>query len=246
MKYTLYLDESGDHDLINIDKNYPIFVLAGCVLPDEHYDKEFIPAMDELKEKKFNTKDIVLHYRDYTRDGVGFERMSEVKFREDFYEGLNEVISKTKFMLIGCVIDKVKHKKHYVNAMDPYLLSLTVIIERFVNFLKGRDENGIIIAESRSDQLDNELQLAFLNLKINGTSYLTPKEISDRIGSNFFIKKKGENIAGLQLVDSVVTPIGRRYLELKNRYINYDLIKSKFRKAQCGKYAGYGLVILPK
>jgi len=48
------------------------------------------------------------------------------------------------------------------------------------------------------------------------------------------------------LVDSVVTPIGRRYLELKNRYINYDLIKSKFRKAQCGKYVGYGLVLLPK
>lgn len=31
MKY-LFLDESGDHDLINIDKKYPIFVLAGCII----------------------------------------------------------------------------------------------------------------------------------------------------------------------------------------------------------------------
>jgi len=85
-----------------------------------------------------------------------------------------------------------------------------------------------------------------LNLKINGTSYLTPKEISNRIGNNFFIKKKEENIAGLQLVDSVVTPIGRRYLNLKNRYLDYELIKSKFRKTKCGKYSGYGLIVLPK
>jgi len=31
----LYLDESGDHDLVNIDKNYPIFALSGCVLDNK-------------------------------------------------------------------------------------------------------------------------------------------------------------------------------------------------------------------
>ena len=246
MKYILYLDESGDHDLVNIDKNYPIFVLAGCVVSEEHHVQALIPEMKKLKEKLFKNSDIILHYRDYTRDGKGFEKMGEIEFRESFYKELNELIFKTKFMLIGCIVDKMKHREHYINAMDPYLLSLTVIIERFVKFLNNKNENGIIIAESRGDQLDNELQLAFLNLKINGTSYLTPKEISTRIGSNFFIKKKEENISGLQLVDSIVTPIGRRYLGLKNRYLDYDVIKNKFRKSGCGKYSGYGLVLLPK
>ncbi|OGS44980.1 MAG: hypothetical protein A2539_04710 [Elusimicrobia bacterium RIFOXYD2_FULL_34_15] len=59
------------------------------------------------------------------------------------------------------------------------------------------------------------------------------------------IKKKSENIAGLQLTDAIVTPIGRRYLNKINYYINYNIIKSKFRKIICGKYKGYGLVILP-
>ncbi len=30
-KYIVYVDESGDHGLQNIDANYPYFVLAFCV-----------------------------------------------------------------------------------------------------------------------------------------------------------------------------------------------------------------------
>ena len=29
--FMVYVDESGDHSLTSIDKNYPIFVLAFCV-----------------------------------------------------------------------------------------------------------------------------------------------------------------------------------------------------------------------
>jgi len=45
--------------------------------------------------------------------------------------------------------------------------------------------------------------------------------------------------------DTIVTPIGRRYLNKVNYYLEYDKIKAKFRKMKCGKYQGYGLVILP-
>ena len=40
---------------------------------------------------------------------------------------------------------------------------------------------------------------------------LRPIQINNKI-ENFMIKKKSENIAGLQLTDAIVTPIGRRYL----------------------------------
>ena len=128
--------------------------------------------------------------------------------------------------------------------MNPYLLSLNLIVERFILYLKEINEVGKIIAESRNAQLDNELDLAYLNLKISGTRYLAPKEITNNI-QQFSIKKKEENIAGLQLVDSLVTPRGRKYLDLKNFYLEYDNIKRKFRKNRCGKYKRYGLMILP-
>jgi len=140
----------------------------------------------------------------------------------------------------------IKHKSRYgLLAIDPYLLALEVVVERFVILLQENNEKGVIIAESRNNQLDNELQLAFLRLKINGTRFLKPKQVAESIDS-FIFKKKEDNIAGLQLTDTFVTPIGRRYLNKVNYYLNYDKIKNKFRKIKCGRYRGYGLVILPK
>lgn len=30
----LFLDESGDHNLLVVDKDYPIFVLGGCIMDE--------------------------------------------------------------------------------------------------------------------------------------------------------------------------------------------------------------------
>lgn len=242
----LYLDESGDHDLINIDTNYPVFVLSGCILDSGYHDKVLKPSLDKFKRDVLGRTDIILHYADYTRDGVGFEIMSDTTKREDFYRRLNKLIGNTNFTLLACIIDKTEHLKHYRYPINPYILSLEIIIEKFVMFLNKEKEQGMIIAESRNNQLDNELNLAFLDIKIRGTRFLNPSEIVDKIDNHFYIKKKEENVAGLQLIDSVITPIGRRYLGLKNRYLNYDIIKDKFHKHPCGRYRGYGLVILPR
>lgn len=242
----LYLDESGDHDLVNIDKNYPIFALGGCVMDSSYHDRVLKPAMDFFKEKVLGNSSIILHYADYTRDGVGFEKLSDKTNRETFYRELNKIIKDTDFTLIACIIDKIEHNKHYKYPINPYILSLEIIIEKFVMFLNKVNEQGIIISESRNPQLDNELNLAFLDIKIRGTRFLKPTEIVDRIDNNFYIKKKEENIAGLQLIDSIITPIGRRYLNLKNRYLDYEAIKSKFERHSCGRYRGYGLIFFPK
>lgn len=242
---TLFLDESGDHDLINIDLEYSIFVLAGCIMDSQYEEKVFTPALNNFKENFFGNKKIVLHLAEYTRDGKGYEKLRDKELRGKFYEGLNTIIKEAEFCLAACIVDKNEHIKHYKNALDPYLLSLEVIVERFVMFLTETGEKGLIIAESRGQQLDNQLNLAFLDLKISGTRFLRPVDIVDKI-IDFRIRKKDENISGLQLVDSIITPIGRRYLNKRNFYLKYDVIKSKFRRHSCGKYRGYGLIILPK
>jgi hypothetical protein len=241
----LYLDESGDHDLINIDPEYPIFTLAGCIIESSHHECVLAPQLTKLKKDLFKTDKLVLHFLDYTRNKNGFEAMINKDFREKFYKRLNQVIKDTDFRLVACIIDKNKHRLHYKNAMDPYLLSLEIVLERFIMFLNSKGEQGMVIAESRGTQLDNQLNLAFLDLKIRGTRYLKPVEVINAI-ADFKIRKKEENIAGLQLVDTVISPIGRRYLNKTNYYLDYETIKEKFHKHSCGKYSGYGLVIFPR
>ena len=75
MKF-LFLDESGDHNLIKIDMQYPIFVLGGIIIDDD-YLSILNEKVDEFKLEVFGTKDIILHTADITRNKNGFERLKE-------------------------------------------------------------------------------------------------------------------------------------------------------------------------
>ena len=241
----LFLDEAGDHNLLIVDKDYPIFVLGGCIIDEKEHEQKAEPLISEFKKKLFGTDKLILHFRDYARSINGFEKMRLKNFRHQFYSELKEILHKIEFSLIACLIDKKSHLHRYdLRAVDPYLLSLEVLVEKFTIYLRENHDKGIIIAESRSPQLDNELNLSFLGLKINGTRFTKAKEITERI-SNFTIRKKEENIPGLQIIDSVVSPIGRKYLGYKD-YLDYSLVESKLQKNKEGKHMGYGMVVLPK
>jgi len=40
--FMVYVDESGDHSLQSIDKNYPVFVLAFCIFYKNHYRNNIV------------------------------------------------------------------------------------------------------------------------------------------------------------------------------------------------------------
>ena len=85
----LFLDESGDHNLVTIDPQYPLFVLGGVIM-DLDYAKEVVePELGKFKKKLFGTDQIHLHTADITRNRNGFERLKEPAFREQFYTELN-------------------------------------------------------------------------------------------------------------------------------------------------------------
>ena len=88
------------------------------------------------------------------------------------------------------------------------------------------------------------LDVAWLNLKIRGTRFLQAKAIEKRLlGLN--LRDKSENVAGLQLADLVVSPIGRHVLG-KPAKEDWSIVESKLRRGPNGSYDGYGLVSLPK
>lgn len=37
-KYYLFIDESGDHGLVNLDPDFPVFLLCGLLTSEENYE----------------------------------------------------------------------------------------------------------------------------------------------------------------------------------------------------------------
>jgi hypothetical protein len=241
----MFLDESGDHNLAVIDSQYPMFVLAGVIM-DQAYAQGYLEhKFAEFKENLFGRTDIVLHRADFTRKRNGFERMEDPAFRQRFFAELNELVASLDFKVVACAIHKDEHLARYgVAALDPYLLSLDVLVERFCFETSEATDGGMIVAERRNPTLDHELELAFLNLKIQGTRYVDAAQIERRI-AGLSLRSKKDNIAGLQLADLMATPIGRGLLGKKDLQ-DYKIIRSKLRTNARGDYRGFGLVVLPK
>jgi hypothetical protein len=239
----LFLDESGDHSLAKIDPQYPVFVLGGIIADRAYAEGEMTRCIEALKMRFFGRSDIVLHTADLARNRNGFERMLDSSFRNEFFVALNDLMRSLDYQVVACAIRKDEHLKRYnISALDPYFLALEILVERFCFELQN--DTGLIVAESRGSTLDNQLEIAWLNLKIQGTRFLRPTKLVKRI-SGLTLRDKSSGIAALELADLVVSPIGRHIVG-KTPKEDFRIIEQKFRRDASGNYLGPGLVTLPK
>jgi len=240
----MYLDESGDHSLDKIDPEYPIFVLGGIIVDGAAIRRQIDRKLEYLKEAYFGRPDLILHTADIVRARNGFESLRNRSERADFYEALNDVMRGVDFQVVACVIKKDEHLAQYgADAIDPYMLSLRVLVERFCHEIGDIPDGGLICAEKRGPELDHALETAWMKILRSGTYYRRGSGVSNRI-VDLGLKDKRLNIGGLQLADLVVSPIGRAVLG-KQTHEDWEIVKSKFRRGPSG-YEGYGLVILPR
>ena len=241
----LYLDESGDHNLTVIDPNFPVFVLGGVIVEQDYAEGAITQALNEFKQEMFGTTNIVLHTADIVRNRDGFEKLKDNGFRTRFYARLNELMRRLEYTVVACVIHKDEHLLRYGSlARNPYFLGLHVLVERFCFEIGNVFRGGSIVAERRDPTLDRSLEVAWLDLKINGTSYLQPRTIDYRV-SGLDLRAKSGNLAGLQLADLVVSPIARHVLGKADKE-DWRIVESKLRKDYKGRTGGFGLVTLPK
>lgn len=243
----MFLDESGDHSMDVIDPQYPLFVLGGCIMDKSYHEKILTPRLREYKKNLFGTDDFILHTADIKRQKGVFQKLSDAAFRERFYIETNLLMNELEYMVVACVIKKDEHLSMYGRAaLSPYILSLRILVERFVYEIQKRGDGipGDIIAESRDDTLNKELQIAWMALRNSGTGYVSASVVK-RYVSKLYIRDKKKGIAGLQVADMVVSPIGRHIINKKDLKPDWEIIKRKFRKSDKGLYKGYGLVMLP-
>lgn len=197
----LFLDESGDHNLSVIDLQYPLFVLGGVIVEKDYAEGPLTDAVQQFKRRLFGRDDLILHTADITRNRNGFEQMQDAAFRRHFYDELNSLMQSLHYTIVACAIRKHEHLSRYgVAALDPYLLSLDILVEWFCMEIGDVEDGGVIVVERRGPTLDRELELAWLNLKIQGTQYMQASKIDRRILA-LHLRPKSDNLAGLQLAD---------------------------------------------
>ena len=241
----LFLDESGDHNLSVIDPQYPIFVLGGVIMDKDYAEGPLTETLNEFKQEFFGSSEIILHTSDIARNRNGFESLTDSGFRNQFYRKLNELMRSIPYEVVACVIRKDSHLERYGEAaINPYSLSLTLLVERFCFEVGNVTNGGVIVVENREPSLDQSLESVWHDLRIRGTRYIKATAINGRIlGLN--LQARSENIAGLQLADLIVSPIGRHVLG-KRDHEDWNVIYEKFRRSHQGVVEGYGLVVLSK
>lgn len=245
-KYHLFLDETGDHGLSFVDKNFPLFLLAGCLFDSEELTK-IKKEIDNFKREFFGTTDVILHSRDIRKCEGAFQILFDLEIKKNFYEKLNKIIGEANFTIFGSGVNKEEHiKKYGKGAKDPYVLSLSFIMERLVFCLdkKGTEAVVDIKIEKRGRKEDQQLLNQYNTILDKGTYYVSLERLKNKVGE-FSSFLKTENIIGLQIADLCAYPLARHTLNSKQPYPPFDIIKDKIYCDGDGKFSGYGLKVFP-
>jgi Protein of unknown function (DUF3800) len=240
--YIVYADESGDHNLENINPDYPVFVLAFCVFLKSDFYKFVVPSIQKLKFDYWGHDGVVLHSYEIRKAKGDFNILLNAELRTSFLNEITAIIENNNFMVISAVIDKSKHVKRYHSPSNPYEIALTFCMERLQRWLieKGQAEKQThVVFERRGKSEDNDLELNFRRITSGQNAFAKMQNLEIR-----FMDKK-HNSSGLQFADLVAFPIGRHIVKPDQPNRAYTRIEPKFRRSANGKVIGYGLKIFP-
>lgn len=229
--YIVYIDESGDHGLKNIDPNYPIFVLTFCCFNIQEYIHSSVPALQEFKFKYFGHDQIVLHETDIRKNKEPFQFLRTNRdLRNNFLDDLSNIIEQTSFTIVPIVIDKTKLISKYHNPFNPYHLGLRFGLEKLNEFLIAQDQIGkeiSLVFEKRGSNEDKDLELEFLRI-CNRNEQFGYKQINfGKMTYRFLLADKKTNSSGLQLADLTARPVGLKYLRPSQANRAFDIISKK-------------------
>jgi hypothetical protein len=246
MRYYLFIDESGDSNLINPDPHFNVFLLCGVIIDDRAY-----PILDsrfkELKMKYFDDDGIIFHYvKMRNRNGV-FSIFQNEGIKNQFISDLHNIIDESDFTIIACLIDKNRYKERYPGRDSVYEESLEFLCERCVFCMRRKssvDRLHIVLEKRSNPKQDVALKKYYKGIIENGTRFMKGHELAI-CHENLEFRRKSANINGLQLADICAYPIARKRLSPESQHPIYDIIEQKFYKHHSGALMGYGLKIFP-
>jgi hypothetical protein len=246
-KFVVYVDESGDHGLQNLDVAYPVFVLAFCVFYKRHYTKKVVVDIEDLKFKYFGHDLVVLHEHEIRKAKGDFKRFRNSKLKGQFLSDLTDIIESSNFVLISCIIDKAQLKAKQANPLNPYHIALGFCLETLYEFLVEKGQENLtthVIVERRGNKEDNELELEFRRM-CDGAN-----KLGRQLPFDIIFGDKKVNSTGLQLADLVARPVGLSLVQRDQYNRAFDVLRAKFYcsggRASVGTgFENWGLKIYP-
>jgi hypothetical protein len=242
-KYYLFLDECGDQNLTSFDPSFPIFTLCGIIVSQEQLDI-ITEKINTLKKEFWGDKKVILHSRDIRKCQNGFEIFFDLDVKRRFYEQINEILKENMYVIVCCSILKEPYIRQYGRLNDVYGQSLSYIMERTVFYLDNFTNNSIhltTIVECRGKKEDKALLDYYNKVSDRGTYWVTSARIKNYF-KEFEMRRKSDNLIGLQIADLVAYPITRHVLDEDAVNLAFEVIKDNIYQKD-GKL--YGMKVFP-
>lgn len=242
-RYYLFLDECGDQNLTSFDPSFPVFTLCGIIVSQEQLDI-ISKKINDLKEDLWGDKKIIFHSRDIRKCQNGFEIFFDLDIKQKFYTQINEILKDKLYVIVCCSILKEPYIRQYGRLNDVYGQSLSYIIERTVFYLDSLSKDNIhltTIVECRGKKEDKALLDYYNKVSDRGTYWVTSERIKQYF-KEFEMKRKSENLVGLQIADLVAYPITRHVLDENEVNLAFDIVKENIYQKE-GKL--YGMKVFP-
>ncbi len=244
--YYLFMDESGDHSLSNINADFPIFVLCALLFKEKSYQR-VCDKFNNIKMKYFNTLDVIFHSRDIRKCNGAFKILFNLDIKKRFYKDVDRLLATADYKIVASAINKKKHIKQYGKlARDPYEIALTFVLERILfetdNYSSPHNINVII--ENRGRKEDAQISARYNELLYRGSGRVESRRFLQVFNTDLMVKKKRDNDCGIQLADLCAYPIARYVLKPTEPNPAFNVIMDKIRKGPRGRI-GYGIKIFP-
>lgn len=232
--YIVYVDESGDPNLSNINPVFPMFCLSFCVVAKNIYTDSIVPNFQKFKFKYFGHDLIILHEHEIRKSkGVYTLLLTDSKLRKNFYNDLNNLVEDADMKVIAGVIHKSALIKSYKDPYDPYRLGLLFCMEQLLSFLLVHGQSGKIIDvifESRGHKEDRELEIVFRRICDNAENWGYKRFDFQQCNFRPVFAPKTCNSTGLQLADLTARPVALKILRPEQNNRAYDIIHPKLEK----------------
>jgi hypothetical protein len=257
--HRLYLDESGDHTFSihdNVGKRY--LGLVGVMFSWTNYEA-FQMEFEAFKRTHFNfdpDDPIVLHRKELIYRNGPFKVLLDPAKRDAFDRDLLTVVARAQFTSFAVVIDKASHAaKGYRGLRHCYHYCVHAMMERYCGLMRFRPGwRGDVMAESRGHAEDVALAAEFREVATSGTTQMREGDLATLTSKDVKIRRKSDNVAGLQLADILAHPLTRDVLRVSRGIegcggsFNEEIVKvatPKYnRRALTGQIDGYGRKLL--
>lgn len=235
--FIVYADESGDHGMVTIDPQYPMFALTFCVMRKDAYTAEIVPAMQGLKFGIWGHDTVVLHEHEIRKSLGPFGVLrTDRALRTRFMDELNALIETAPMTIFASVIHKEKHRAKYANPWNPYEIALHFCMERLHMMLTAEKQHGKtvhVVFESRGAREDAELELEFRRIAGNDSHWGYRRHDFSRFDFQPVFIPKAANASGLQLADLTARPIALSQLRPGQPNRAFEIIRPKLGGLKC-------------